>query len=152
MQRIEQEISEYQLDVIIDVIILIVTIVVSAFVSFLIYKISNKIDTVKKMLQEKTEHLEKEQSRTESLLSQLVPAKIAKRMQSSGSKPEFFDSVTIMYADICDVDSTLTRDTPIDLISMVNDVFDVFEKRVDKYNVSKLGCSGRFSPGAFNLF
>lgn len=143
MQRIEGEISEYQLDVIIDVIILSVTVVVATFVSFLIYKISIKIDTVKKLLQEKTVHLEKEQSRTESLLSQVVPAKIAKRMRTSDLKPEYFDSVTVMYADVCDVDHVLTKGSPSDLLNMVNDVFHVFEKRVEKYNVSKLGSSGK---------
>lgn len=76
------------------------------------------------------------------MLSQLVPAKIAKRMQDNVAKPEFFESVTVLYADICDIDLCLTREVPSDFITLVNDVYEVYEKRVDKYNVSKLGCTG----------
>lgn len=114
-------------------------------VSFLIFNISKKIETVKGMLQEKTEHLEKEQCRTESLLSQLVPSKIAKRMRNNDANPEFFESVTVMFAEICNLEMNLSKQMPSDVLTMVNDVFDVYEKKIEKYNVSKLGNSGMFN-------
>jgi hypothetical protein len=132
-------------DVTIDVTVLVVTFIVAVLVSLIIYKISKSIDNVKECLQEKTLHLEKEQKRTETLLSQLVPAKIAKRMQKSIVEPESFESVTVMIGEICNFNTFIHRSTPNELLELVNDVFDVFEKRIEKHNVSKLGSTGKLT-------
>lgn len=126
--------------------------IVAVLVSFIIYKISKNIESVKVCLQEKTFHLEKEQKRTETLLSQLVPAKIAKRMRTDIVEPEYFKSVTVMFADICNFDTFINRSTPEELLDLVNDVFDVFEKRLEKHNVSKLGTTGNCKTVIYFIF
>ncbi|XP_045158653.2 guanylate cyclase soluble subunit beta-2-like [Mercenaria mercenaria] len=149
--RTNEEIFNHRLNVTVDVTVLVITMVVACLVSFVIYKISKSIDRVKKCLQEKTMHLEKEQKRTESLLSQLVPAKIAKRMQESIVEPEYFQSVTVMFADISNFNTFMSRSTPNELLELVNDVFDVFEKQLEKRNVSKLGSTGNILMVACGL-
>ena len=142
-QLIDGEITNYQLNVVLDILILITIIAVGSFVSFMIFKISRRIDIVKILLQEKSHYLVTEQYRATTLLSQLVPPKIAKRMTTDVGKPEFFESVTVLYADICDI-GAMQEDSSGDLITMVDDVYQVFEKKIERYNVSKLGCTGKF--------
>ncbi|XP_052271935.1 receptor-type guanylate cyclase gcy-10-like [Dreissena polymorpha] len=140
--EVEDEISKDEVEVVIDVIVLIVTVVVTFAVSCLIYKIAKDIQNVKDMLQEKTLHLEKEKSRTESLLSQLVPAKISKRMHQCATEPEFFPKVTVMFVEISNFDMLMSKTTPAETFALLSDIFEVYEKRLIPFNVSKIACAG----------
>ncbi|WAR18751.1 ANPRB-like protein [Mya arenaria] len=150
-QETVTEIVEFQVDVVVDVIILVMTFLVATVVSYIIFRISRYIQNVKDMLQEKTVHLQKEQRRTESLLSQLVPAKIARRMRTTLAEPEMFPHVTVMYTDLCNFDSLLQKKSPSQLLTLMNDVFEIYERRIVKYNVTKVGCTGHVLMAASGL-
>jgi len=137
----DEEILDCQIDVVVDVVILVVTIVVAAVVSYTIYRLSRHIESVKNMLQEKTRHLEKEQNRTETLLSHLVPSKIAKRMRTHNNEPEQFCHVTVMCTAV-NLDLIERHLSPLELLTIMNDVMDIFERRITKYNVTKIGYTG----------
>lgn len=149
-QKTEEEIKVNEVNVLIDVIILIITFIVAALVTLIIYKISKSIERVKDNLQEKTLNLEKEQQRTETLLSQLVPAKIARRMRTNLVEPEMFPAVTVMFADISNLDTFINRCTPNEFLEMINDVFDIMEKSVAKYNVTRIASTGSYIYGFYS--
>ncbi|MEM9542666.1 MAG: adenylate/guanylate cyclase domain-containing protein [Cyanobacteria bacterium P01_E01_bin.42] len=87
--------------------------------------------------------LQVEQQKSENLLLNILPHKIAKRLkQAPESIAEQFDEATILFADIVGFTQLSTVVKPLDLVRFLNQIFSVFDELAVKLGVEKIKTVG----------
>ena len=80
-----------------------------------------------------------ESSKCDDLLrSMLPPSIIVKLEQGESITPERFESVTVMFAEICHFSDISRRASAHELVNLLNDVFTTFDELIDKWSVYKV--------------
>jgi adenylate cyclase len=102
-------------------------------------ELNEKVDITEKMSLE----LEEERSRSEKLLYNILPAVIAERLRS-GEKTiaETFQEVTVAFADIVDFTTISSRLGPFDTVHMLNEIFGILDRLVEKHEIEKIKTIG----------
>jgi class 3 adenylate cyclase len=102
-------------------------------------ELNEKVDIAEKMSLE----LEEERSRSEKLLYNILPAVIAERLRS-GEKTiaETFQEVTVAFADIVDFTTISSRIGPFDTVHMLNEIFGILDRLVEKHEIEKIKTIG----------
>lgn len=87
--------------------------------------------------------LNQEQIRSEKLLLNVLPAKIAQELKQKGeSKAELFNSVTVLFADIVGFTKLSSEINPEVMLSLLNEIFSAFDTMTINYNVEKIRTIG----------
>jgi class 3 adenylate cyclase len=86
--------------------------------------------------------IQQEQALTESLLLNILPASVATRLKRGESVADYFQSASVMFADIVNFTPLSARLTPSKLIELLNQVFSYFDSLVEKYNLEKIKTIG----------
>lgn len=100
-----------------------------------------------KALEESMKKLDVEMKRTDQLLYQMIPKKIADRLRSGEpvmNLCEVVPSCTILFSDVVGFTSTCSLLTPMEVVSMLNRMYTNFDKSLEVHNVYKVN--------QFNLF
>ena len=87
--------------------------------------------------------LEKEYQRSESLLLNILPADIAGQLKTT--KDVIVDrhpSVTVLFSDVVGFTQLSEKVSPQELLSLLNQVFSMFDQTVEKYGVEKIKTIG----------
>lgn len=94
-------------------------------------------------LQEAKEQLEIEHQKSESLLLNILPESIAERLKS-GEKTiaESFDDVSVMFVDLVGFTPLSMTTPPAQLITMLNQLFSIFDDIADKHGLEKIKTIG----------
>ncbi|XP_042225179.1 soluble guanylate cyclase 88E-like isoform X2 [Homarus americanus] len=98
-----------------------------------------------KKLEESMKKLDDEMRRTDELLYQMIPRQVAQRLRK-GENPvdtcETFESVTILFSDVVTFTQICSRITPMEVVSMLNAMYSIFDKLTEKHNVYKVETIG----------
>jgi PAS domain S-box-containing protein len=87
--------------------------------------------------------LRAEQEKSERLLLNVLPKAIADQLkQFQGSLAEQFDEATIMFADIVGFTPLSARMRPIELVSMLNQIFSTFDQLAEQHGLEKIKTIG----------
>lgn len=115
------------------------------------------IQSQQRLLEEQNSRLEKEikkrkrvelalrlaQEKSERLLLNILPAKIAEKLKKSeGSIASRFESATVLFADIVGFTSLAARISPLELVSLLNQIFSDFDKLTEKHSLEKIKTIG----------
>ncbi len=110
-----------------------------------------------KQLEDKNKQLEQEikerkhvewalrlaQQKSERLLLNILPAPIAENLKKGeGSLAERFESATVLFADLVNFTSLAARISPLELVSLLNEIFSKFDSLTEKYNLEKIKTIG----------
>ncbi len=91
----------------------------------------------------RTAELRQEKERSERLLLNVLPASIADRLKQTNESPaEYFENVTILFADIVGFTSLSSRMEPMELVTGLNQIFSAFDKLTEKYGLEKIKTIG----------
>ncbi|WP_438863054.1 adenylate/guanylate cyclase domain-containing protein [Neptunicella sp.] len=84
-----------------------------------------------------------ERKRSESLLLNILPASIARRLKESNQPvADYFEQATILFADIANF-STLTKQmSAIQLVALLNDLYSEFDLILSRYRLEKIKTIG----------
>lgn len=95
------------------------------------------------MLKMAREKLQEEQSLSERLLLNILPAAIASRLKK-GEKiiADDYPEVTVLFADIVNFTSLSSQMTPARLIAMLNKIFSICDQLVEKHGLEKIKTIG----------
>ncbi|MCA1994489.1 MAG: response regulator [Coleofasciculus sp. S288] len=89
------------------------------------------------------EALRVEQEKSERLLLNILPQPIAERLkQGQRAIAEYFDDVTILFADIVGFTPLSTRLEPIELVNLLNQIFSEFDQLAEDYGLEKIKTIG----------
>ncbi|CAF1038249.1 unnamed protein product [Rotaria magnacalcarata] len=98
-----------------------------------------------KALEESMKKLDSEMRRTDLLLYQMIPKKIADRLRN-GEKTanlcETFESCTILFSDVVGFTSICALLTPMEVVSILNEMYTKFDKCLENHNCYKVETIG----------
>ncbi|CAH0560058.1 unnamed protein product [Brassicogethes aeneus] len=98
-----------------------------------------------KKLEESMRKLDEEMRRTDELLYQMIPKQVADRLRK-GENPidtcEMFDSVSILFSDVVTFTEICSRITPMEVVSMLNAMYSIFDKLTERNRVYKVETIG----------
>lgn len=111
------------------------------------YRIKRKSETALQnanaQLQEKNDLLSQARSIAETLLLNVLPKPIARRMQAGELRiAEHFSDVTVLFADIVDFTQLASDLHPEELVSLLDAIFSDFDALAERYNLEKIKTIG----------
>ncbi|MEM7461486.1 MAG: adenylate/guanylate cyclase domain-containing protein [Pseudomonadota bacterium] len=93
--------------------------------------------------EEQATALAEERNHSEKLLHNILPAIIAQRLQKGESMiADTYPEVTVLFADIVGFTKLSTKLSPLEIVSMLNDVFHRFDELVEEYELEKIKTIG----------
>jgi class 3 adenylate cyclase len=95
------------------------------------------------LLLEQKEIIERERERSEKLLRNVLPDKVADELKQSGkTEPETFDQVTVYFSDLVGFTDKSSRLEPKILIAELNEIFTAFDHIVEKHQCERIKTIG----------
>ena len=116
---------------------------VACYGGFIQEGMSRTVFTQQKVISEQREKLNREYQRSESLLHNILPHSIAKRLKGEQSViADHFDSITVLFADIVDFTVLSERLSPTELVNFLNRIFSIFDDLAGQYRLEKIKTIG----------
>uniref|UniRef100_A0A0N5ATB9 Guanylate cyclase n=1 Tax=Syphacia muris TaxID=451379 RepID=A0A0N5ATB9_9BILA len=115
----------------------------SNLVDNLVMRMEQYANNLEGLVEERTQDYLNEKQKVENLLHQLLPPSVADQLISGHPvEAEMFDSVTIYFSDIVGFTALSSVSTPMQVVTFLNDLYSLFDKVVDSYNVYKVETIG----------
>jgi adenylate cyclase len=87
--------------------------------------------------------LDKQKAEIEGLLLNILPAEVARELQTSGSStPRHHEDVAVLFTDFKGFTSIADRMSPADLVNLLNECFVAFDNIIGKYDLEKIKTIG----------
>ena len=94
-------------------------------------------------LQEQQVSLRREKERSEELLHNILPHVIAERIKAGETEiADEFPEVSVMFADIAGFTGLAERLGPHKIVRLLNEIFDVFDRHLEEFNLEKIKTMG----------
>ncbi len=98
---------------------------------------------LRRQLEERNRLLHEEKKKTESLLLNLLPAKVAEELMETGRyRPRSFDQVTVCFIDIVAFTATSTRLEPEIIINELDEIFTEFDRIASTFHCERIKIIG----------
>ncbi|ULU09938.1 hypothetical protein L5515_000445 [Caenorhabditis briggsae] len=115
----------------------------SNLVDNLLKRMEQYANNLEGLVEERTQEYLAEKKKVEDLLHQLLPPAIADQLISGRAvQAESYDCVTIYFSDIVGFTSLSSQSTPMQVVTLLNDLYLAFDGVVDNFKVYKVETIG----------
>jgi adenylate cyclase len=100
-------------------------------------------ESLEHKVQERTEELRIAQEKSEQLLLNILPKKVAEKLKHSKEVlAEHFPSATVLFADIVEFTPLASELSPRELVGLLNNIFSEFDRLVELHGLEKIKTIG----------
>jgi class 3 adenylate cyclase/HAMP domain-containing protein len=98
---------------------------------------------LEELVRQRTSELVEEKATSERLLLNVLPGPIADRLKAGENLiVDRFEAVTVLFADIVGFTSLSSRTSPEELVTMLNELFSMFDKLAETHGLEKIKTIG----------
>jgi class 3 adenylate cyclase len=117
--------------------------VVGLLISCVLMRLSREAYRRERVIEQQGRIIAAERERSDILLRNVLPDVVAEQLKNS-TEPiaDYFDEVTVLFADICGFTELATRVPPRDLVDLLNEVFSTFDALTVTRDVEKIKTIG----------
>jgi class 3 adenylate cyclase len=100
-------------------------------------------ELLEKIIEERTQEIRIERDKSEKLLLNVLPQKVADELKAKGfSEPEGFNNVSVFFSDVVNFTTLSTGLEPKFLIKELSDIFTNFDKIAERYHCQRIKTIG----------
>ncbi|XP_035824043.1 guanylate cyclase soluble subunit beta-2-like [Aplysia californica] len=105
--------------------------------------ITRKLDETTAELKRTSRMLELEKQKTDRLLYQMLPEKVANQLKNGQKvEAEKYDRVTVLFSDIVTFTNIAAACSPLEVVNMLNDLYNCFDRLTNTHGVYKVETIG----------
>ncbi|XP_059405769.1 atrial natriuretic peptide receptor 2-like [Carassius carassius] len=115
----------------------------TSILSNLLSRMEQYANNLENLVEERTQAYLEEKRKAENLLYQILPHSVAEQLKRGETvQAEAFDSVTIYFSDIVGFTSMSAESTPLQVVTLLNDLYTCFDAIIDNFDVYKVETIG----------
>lgn len=109
----------------------------------LLHRLGQYAQNLEVLVEEKTADYLEQRRRAEEILYRLLPRQVADELMVGGRvEAEKFEAVTVSFSDICGFTALSADSSPMQIVTMLNDLYTKFDAVIDTFNVYKVETIG----------